>query len=673
MAEKSEKRVTRSVENENGELKEKENLVDEADDTDKRANWGSQLEFILTCVGFAVGLGNVWRFPYLCFKNGGGAFLIPYFICLVIIGIPLFYLELCLGQFCSLGPIKVWRINPWFKGLGVTMLAISSLVSIYYAVIIAYCTYFFFASMQPEVPWKYCDEAWSTCNCRDGTQNDSLQDPWNSTRLECLNFTYEQNATVAASDEYFSNKVLQLTSGIEDMQNPKWDLSLCNLFVWLLTFLVLSKGIKSLGKVVYFTAIFPYFLLTALLIRGCTLEGHMEGIKFYLTPDFEKLKKAEVWSDAAVQIFYSLGTCVGGLIAMSSYNEFKNNCLRDALMIPLINCLTSFYAGFVTFSILGFMAHKKNTTVDKVAAGGPGLAFIVYPEALAQMPVSPVWAVLFFLMMMILGFSSIFSMTETVITGIYDQFEDFMKKDKRRLYFFRLFVCFFFFVLGLPMVTKGGLYMLNLLDTYVGGFPLLIVGVIELIVVIYVYGFSFSNPDTEKYPRRLFRGFLHFKIDIEMMLGRTIFTTVTFYFFGVMWCVVAPIILLLVVILKALQYEPIMLGSYVYPYWANALGWLTVLFSVFFIPGWWMYYFITKDISRGCRPRNTWGPSQLAKKDWSFFIHPFKKSRSRIDLRRFSQQHIVAPKRSLRSKSAPFLDTLDEITHEESSDKLQDV
>ncbi|CAG2249665.1 SLC6A6 [Mytilus edulis] len=102
--------------------------------------------------------------------------------------------------------------------------------------------------MQPEVPWKYCDEAWSTCNCRDGTQNDSLQDPWNGTRLECLNFTYEENATVAASDEYFSNKVLQLTSGIEDMQNPKWDLSLCNLFVWLLTFLVLSKGIKSLGK-----------------------------------------------------------------------------------------------------------------------------------------------------------------------------------------------------------------------------------------------------------------------------------------------------------------------------------------------------------------------------------------------------------------------------------------
>ncbi|CAC5406551.1 unnamed protein product [Mytilus coruscus] len=497
--------VTLSVENENGEVKEKEHLVDEADGVDKRANWGSQLEFILTCVGFAVGLGNVWRFPYLCFRNGGG--------------------------------------------LGVTMLAISSLVSIYYAVIIAYCTYFFFASMQPEVPWKYCDEAWSTCNCRDGTQNDSLQDPWNGTRLECLNFTYEENATVAASDEYF----------------------------------------------------------------------------------------------------------------------------RDALMIPLINCLTSFYAGFVTFSILGFMAHKKNTTVDKVAAGGPGLAFIVYPEALAQMPVSPVWAVLFFLMMMILGFSSIFSMTETVITGIYDQFEDFMKKDKRRLYFFRLFVCFFFFVLGLPMVTKGGLYMLNLLDNYVGGFPLLIVGVIELIVVVHVYGFSFSTSDTEKYPMRFLRGFLHFKIDIEMMLGRTIFTTVTFYFFGVMWCVVAPIILLLVVILKALQYEPIKLGSYIYPNWANALGWLTVLFSVFFIPGWWMYYFITKDISQGCRPRTTWGPSQMAKKDWSFFIHPFKKSRSRIDLRRFSQPHVVTPKRSLRSKSAPFLYTLDEITHEQSPEKVQDL
>lgn len=617
-----------------------------------RAIWGSQLEFILTCVGFAVGLGNVWRFPYLCFKNGGGAFLIPYFLCLVLIGVPLFYLELCLGQFSSLGPIKIWRINPWFKGLGVSMLAVSSLVSVYYAVIIAYCAYFFFSSMQAEVPWKYCDNSWSTCNCRDGNQNSSLPDPWNGTRQECLNFTYSENTTTSASEEYFSRKVLEITSGIEDMQDIKWDIALCNLFVWAITFFVLSKGIKSLGKVVYFTAIFPYFLLTALLVRGLTLEGHMDGIKYYLTPDFSKLTKAEVWSDAAVQIFYSLGTCVGGLIAMSSYNEFHNNSLRDAFLIPIINCLTSFYAGFVTFSVLGFMAHKKNTTVDKVAAGGPGLAFIVYPEALAQMPVSPVWAVLFFLMMMILGFSSIFSLTETVITGIYDQVEQFME-DKRRMYLFRLCVCLFFFLLGLPITTKGGLYMLNLMDTYVGGFPLLIIGMIELIVIVYIYGLSYESEQTNTYPMRLLRGFLHFRSNIEMMLGSRMIVKVSFYFFGITWCFISPVVLLLVVILKAQQYEPIKLGSYVYPQWANVLGWLMVLFCMVFIPAWMIYVFITKDISTQCRPRNTWGPSQMAKLEWSFFVHPFKRTRTRIDL--------LDPKPSAprKTKSDAYLYNLD--------------
>ncbi|XP_052080733.1 sodium- and chloride-dependent glycine transporter 1-like [Mytilus californianus] len=555
----------------------------------ERANWGSQVEFILTCVGFAVGLGNVWRFPYLCFKNGGGAFLIPYFICMVIIGIPMFYLELCLGQFCSLGPLKVWRINPLFKGLGLAMIIVSALVAIYYAVIIAYCLYFLVASMQSEVPWKYCDNNWNTCDCRDGNQNESLIDPWNGTRPECLNMTYTH--TKSASDEYFNHKVLEKTSGMDDMQGVKWNLTLCNLFVWLLTFIVLSRGIKSLGKVVYFSAIFPYILLTALLIRGLLLEGHMEGINFYLTPDWSKLSEASVWSDAAVQIFYSLGTCQGGLIAMASYNQFKNNTLRDSLLIPVINCLTSFYAGFVIFSVLGFMAHKKNTSVDQVVDEGPGLAFVVYPEALAQMPISPLWAVLFFIMMMTLGFSSLFSITETVITGLVDQMGDFVEKSSRRLYIFRFCICAIFFLLGLPMTTKGGMYILNLLDKSVGGFPLLVVGFVELLVIIYIYGY------------------LRLKSDIEMMLGRGIPVTIGFFYFAPTWCFIAPIALLVVIVLKALQWKPYTLDDYVYPDWATALSWLIVAFPIVFIPAWILYYCACRDKRNLCHPKANWGPA----------------------------------------------------------------
>ena len=108
----------------------------------------------------------------------------------------------------------------------------------------------------------------------------------------------------------------------------RWPLCLALGISWLIIFLSLSNGVKSSGKVVYFTAIFPYVVLVILLCYGLTLDGYEEGIKFYLTPDLSKLKEAKVWKDAAVQIFFSLGTSFGVLISMASYNRFHNNALR---------------------------------------------------------------------------------------------------------------------------------------------------------------------------------------------------------------------------------------------------------------------------------------------------------------------------------------------------------
>lgn len=557
------------------------------------------MEFILTLVGFAVGLGNVWRFPYLCFRNGGGAFLIPYFICLVVMGIPLFYLELCFGQFASLGPVKIWEVNPAMKGLGYAMVIVSALISLYYNVIIAVATYYFFASMRSTLLWTSCDPEWASCFCRDSSMNTSDPDPWNSTREDCLNYTFDDKKVTNPSEEYFNNRVLGLTSGLTETGGISWELTLCLLLCWLIVFLVLTKGIKSLGKVVYVTAIFPYILLTALLVRGATLDGHLDGIKFYLTPDIERLKDAKVWSDAAVQIFYSLSACSGGLIAMASYNNFKNNVLRDTFMVPIINCLTSFYAGFVIFASLGFMAHQKGVSVADVAAGGPGLAFIAYPEALAQMPASPVWAVLFFLMMMMLGFSSEFSIVETVLTGVLD---DFPTITKSRFYtvLFRAGYCIVGFLLGLPMVTGCGFHLLDLVDNATGGFPLLFVGFFEVIAIIYIYGF------------------FRFKKDILMMLGDTPLlracTNYSFFYFGPMWAFITPLCLLAVIVFKAIQYEtkhhedPV-----VFPKWADAVWWLIVLAPIVCIPFWFISYFCYKGGARVLIETNTpkpiWGPS----------------------------------------------------------------
>lgn len=136
------------------------------------------------------------------------------------------------------------------------------------------------------------------------------------------------------------------------------------------------------------------------------LPGSIDGIRYYLTPDFNALYDANVWVDAATQVFFSLGPGFGVLLAFASYNKFHNNVYRDAVMTSAINSATSFLAGFVIFSVLGYMAKRLDVDVRDIAAEGPGLVFIVYPEAISTMPAGPIWAVIFFLMLLTLGLDS---------------------------------------------------------------------------------------------------------------------------------------------------------------------------------------------------------------------------------------------------------------------------
>lgn len=207
------------------------------------------------------------------------------------------------------------------------------------------------------------------------------------------------------------------SQGLEGMGNLKPSLAICVFGVFVLVYFSLWKGVKSTGKAVWFTALAPYFVLIVLLFRGISLPGAGEGIRYYLTPQWQKLMETKVWIDAASQIFFSLGPGFGTLLALSSYNKFNNNCYRDALLTSSINCLTSFLAGFVIFSVLGYMAHVQNVDIDKVGLEGPGLVFIVYPEAISLMAGSTFWSIIFFLMLITLGLDSTFGGLEAMITG----------------------------------------------------------------------------------------------------------------------------------------------------------------------------------------------------------------------------------------------------------------
>ena len=282
-----------------------------------------------------------------------------------------------------------------------------------------------------------------------------------------------------------SNFMLDISQGIHDLGSIRWELALCLLLAWTIVYCALWKGIKSFGKLVYFTALFPYCILVILLVRAATLPGYMDGITFYLTPKWEKLLEINVWADACIQIFFSLGVTWGGMITLASYNQFNNNVFRDALLVGMGNCITSFFAGFVIFGIIGYMAHELGVPVEDVAAQGAGLAFIAYPEAVSRMPISPLWSILFFLMLLSLGFGTQFSTTETVVTVIQDQFPALRGKNRKWL---TLCVCSFMYLCGLFMITEGGMYVLQLVDNHSATYSALILGCLEVSVMAWIYG-----------------------------------------------------------------------------------------------------------------------------------------------------------------------------------------
>ncbi|CAD5125288.1 DgyrCDS13532 [Dimorphilus gyrociliatus] len=484
-------------------------------------------------------------------------------------GIPLFYMELALGQFNRKGAITCWgRICPLFKGVGYSVVLIAFYTDFFYNVIIAWSLYYFVSSFTGTLPWVRCNNTWNTKNCYDGhligeeSGNITTTSPLYSTTLfnqsNLLNQT--EVPRISPAQEFFDRHMLELdkADGITNLGNIKWELALCLLAVYVICYFSLWKGISTSGKVVWFTAIFPYFVLLTLLIRGITLPGAGDGIRYYLTPDFSRLKSSVVWVDAATQVFFSLGPGFGVLLAFASYNKFHNNVYADALATSIINCATSFLSGFVIFSVLGYMAQKTHKPISKVATEGPGLVFVVYPEAIATLPGSTFWSLIFFLMLLTLGLDSSFGGSEAIITAISDEYP--ILKKHREKFVAGLFV--FYFVIGLPSCTQGGAYMVTLFDKYAAGYSILFAVFFESLAVSWFYGVE------------------RFSDDIKDMLGFR-----PGIYWRVCWKFIAPVFIMCIMVFGFVMYEPLAYDkNYIYPGWANGVGWCLALSSILCMP-----------------------------------------------------------------------------------------
>ncbi|XP_077363623.1 sodium-dependent neutral amino acid transporter B(0)AT3-like [Festucalex cinctus] len=522
---------------------------DENTREENEVKWDNKVQYLLTIIGFAVGLGNIWRFPFLCQTYGGGAFLIPYGISLVIEGLPLLYLELAIGQKLRKGSIGVWKeISPFMGGVGISCMMISFLIALFYNSVLAWVLWYFYNSFKNPLPWSQC--------------------PANDTHLtmECVKST--------PVNFFWYRKTLNITPDIETSGSPQWGLVACLACAWFIIFICFIRGIKSMGKAVYVTTTLPYVVLTIFLGRALTLPGAIDGLVYLFTPDWGVLKNPQVWLDAATQIFFSLSVAFGGLIAFSSYNNQHNNCEKDALLVGITNSATSLYASIAIFAILGFKANNDlemcqneyiemvkeitrqydlkipdedvkydqlvdylNTTYPEIhsklrecnlstfldqSAFGTGLAFITFTQAVLEMPYSQVWAALFFLMLFSLGLSSMFGTLEGVLNPIRELN---LVPKWIPLQLWTGIVCLTAFLISLIFTLGSGNYWVEVFNTYVGSIPLLIVAFFEMIGVSYIHGIK------------------KFSDDIFFMTGKN-----PSLYWKMCWTVISPVMLMAVLI-----------------------------------------------------------------------------------------------------------------------------
>jgi len=406
---------------------------------EQRTHWDSRFVFVMATIGSAVGLGNVWRFPYVCYANGGGAFLIPFLVALFTAGVPLLVLEFGLGhKTCKSAPMAFAEISKSFEWVGWLAVLVGLVVMTYYGVVMGWCFDYLYHSFS--LAWAGNESA------------------------------------------FFYQTTLRLSGGIGEIGGIVPGVLLGTFLCWLLVFFCIYKGVKTVGKVVMFTVPLPIIFLVILVIRGVTLPGAMEGLVYYLQPNFEALKDPQVWLAAYGQVFFSVSIGFGVMIAYASFLPPDSDVINNAFITTLADAGVSFLAGFAVFSSLGYLAMQTGKPVADVVASGPGLAFVTYPTIIALLPFGArVFAVIFFLLLLTLGIDSAFSLVEAGVAGGIDKW-------KKKRVAVNGFVSFVAFLIGITYSTEASLYWLDIVDHYLNTYGLTGIGLLECLIVGYLYG-----------------------------------------------------------------------------------------------------------------------------------------------------------------------------------------
>lgn len=427
-------------------------------------------------VGYCVGLGNFWRFPYLCFTWGGALFFVPYLVCLFFIGIPVTFMELSLGQKFQRGDIGVFTgIHPRLSGVGLASVFSSYCIVAYYNILIGWSLIYLVMSFMSPLPW-------SIKNTTDAAQ----------ITKDCPGLYISEEVFFKDIVKLYDEDCVKLDTAtvIADKTIFGWEVYLATLAVWIIVYFITWKGVNSSSYVVWITVPLPCFFIFVMIMNGLTLENADAGIRMYLKgydlegnpPDIgEKLKQGKMWAQACGQIFFSLGICMGTMTSYSSFNPKRKPIIGDGFKIALTNSIISFFAGFAVFSVVGYLIGKGSPVAEKTAS--IGLAFIAYPAAIETMPAPNLWALILSITLFTLGIDSSFSMLEAASTVMQDSvmFRGWSRK-----------------LIALVLVSSGSVFSIvfcfnwgftyfDVVDNYLNVYLMLLLGVLETFGAGWVY------------------------------------------------------------------------------------------------------------------------------------------------------------------------------------------
>lgn len=260
----------------------------------------------------------------------------------------------------------------------------------------------------------------------------------------------------------------------------------CLLLSYVVTYFSAWKGLASTGKMVYFTCIAPYIILTILLIRGLTLEGAGLGLEFLFLPNWDIVGKTETWKAAAIQILFSSGVAYGPFMYYGTARGKNDTIVAASFWIPLANSATSIYAALTIFSFIGHVATVTGLEVSEVTTSGPTLFFVAFPSLLGLLPGPNFWSVLFFAMAIFLGIDSVFGFFDYYTKIVEDAFPQLYKKMRKELQVLAITVVSF--IWSLMFCVEGGYWNFDLFDQNAGHIQLLVVLFLQTIFVPWVVG-----------------------------------------------------------------------------------------------------------------------------------------------------------------------------------------